>query len=292
MHPTHLRVPDPNEPTTRRVDGRPETDADRRFFDLREAGYTGPIDQDGHPVTDLATPVVPVESVRCLGCGEAVPVLRSWDELLCPQCVTLPEDAEGVTVDHTTAATPARTLRDAARYLIACGWCQGDMFADPDQPTPPACGLGAVHMAAFGITDPVTVEDVREQVAAFNTAVAAFADHLVLCYGLALVVNPHDGHVYCGGLLDYNAEQLVADWNDQPERIASHVIAALHGAADAWDRVHHAALVPPEPVTCPVCMGDCFCHDHRHGHAGSVCVCCAIQAEPGTGHVVSEGGGA
>jgi hypothetical protein len=37
--------------TTRRADGKPETQADRRFFDLRESGYTGPIDHDGRPVT-------------------------------------------------------------------------------------------------------------------------------------------------------------------------------------------------------------------------------------------------
>lgn len=36
---------------TRRVDGRPETAADTRFFDLRESGYKGPIDQDGYKVT-------------------------------------------------------------------------------------------------------------------------------------------------------------------------------------------------------------------------------------------------
>lgn len=36
---------------TRRVDGKPETAADKRFFDLRQAGYTGPIDQDGYRVT-------------------------------------------------------------------------------------------------------------------------------------------------------------------------------------------------------------------------------------------------
>lgn len=35
---------------TRRVDGRPETDADRRFFDARQSGYTGPIDQNGDKV--------------------------------------------------------------------------------------------------------------------------------------------------------------------------------------------------------------------------------------------------
>lgn len=34
---------------TRRVDGAAETEADQRFFALREAGYTGPIDQDGNP---------------------------------------------------------------------------------------------------------------------------------------------------------------------------------------------------------------------------------------------------
>jgi hypothetical protein len=33
------------------VDGRPETAADKRFFDLRESGYTGPIDQGGRKVT-------------------------------------------------------------------------------------------------------------------------------------------------------------------------------------------------------------------------------------------------
>jgi hypothetical protein len=35
---------------TRRPDGKPETEADKRFFDLRESGYAGPIDQDGHAV--------------------------------------------------------------------------------------------------------------------------------------------------------------------------------------------------------------------------------------------------
>ena len=36
---------------TRRWDGEPETEADRRFYDLRERGYTGPIDQDGNPAS-------------------------------------------------------------------------------------------------------------------------------------------------------------------------------------------------------------------------------------------------
>jgi hypothetical protein len=36
---------------TRRWDGKPETPADTRFYDLRASGYTGPIDQDGYAVT-------------------------------------------------------------------------------------------------------------------------------------------------------------------------------------------------------------------------------------------------
>ena len=35
---------------SRRVDGQPETAADSKFFDLRESGYTGPVDQDGDAV--------------------------------------------------------------------------------------------------------------------------------------------------------------------------------------------------------------------------------------------------
>jgi hypothetical protein len=39
-----------NQQDSRRADGRPETTADKRFFDLRESGYRGPIDQDGDAV--------------------------------------------------------------------------------------------------------------------------------------------------------------------------------------------------------------------------------------------------
>lgn len=38
---------------TRRLDGKPETKADKKFLDLRETGYRGPIDQDGNKVEDL-----------------------------------------------------------------------------------------------------------------------------------------------------------------------------------------------------------------------------------------------
>jgi hypothetical protein len=37
---------------SRNWDGSPETDADRRFHDLRDSGYTGPIDENGSPVAE------------------------------------------------------------------------------------------------------------------------------------------------------------------------------------------------------------------------------------------------
>ena len=46
---------------TRRVDGQPETEADKRFFDLRESGYSGPIDQDGYAVSDPPATANPTE---------------------------------------------------------------------------------------------------------------------------------------------------------------------------------------------------------------------------------------
>jgi hypothetical protein len=42
--------------TTRRLDGKPETPADTRFFDLRGRGYAGSIDQDGHAVMSPTGP--------------------------------------------------------------------------------------------------------------------------------------------------------------------------------------------------------------------------------------------
>jgi hypothetical protein len=37
--------------TSRNYDGTPETPRQTRFYDLRESGYRGPINQDGYQVT-------------------------------------------------------------------------------------------------------------------------------------------------------------------------------------------------------------------------------------------------
>ena len=41
---------------SRRFDGKPETERDTRFFDQREAGYTGWLDQDANPVMTRTDP--------------------------------------------------------------------------------------------------------------------------------------------------------------------------------------------------------------------------------------------
>jgi len=48
-------MPASKQTSTRRSDGKPETAADKRFFDLRQSGYTGPINQDGYK-PDMASP--------------------------------------------------------------------------------------------------------------------------------------------------------------------------------------------------------------------------------------------
>lgn len=40
--------------SSRRADDKPETAADKKFFDLRESGYKGPVDHNGNAVEDMA----------------------------------------------------------------------------------------------------------------------------------------------------------------------------------------------------------------------------------------------
>jgi len=183
--------------------------------------------------------------------------------------------------------TPASVLRAAGGYLHHFGWHQDDLFNDPDQPTPAACPLGAIRMAVIG-TPEVRAEHNRTGVlAAFDRAVGVFADHLVNTYG----VDPVGGvTAACAGVVfTGDLEQTVIRWNDHPDRIASHVIAALNGAADEWDRIHPAtaedtasqrepahADYPHHPGTlydCPACEAECFCNP------GYGCVHCAIEAD-------------
>jgi hypothetical protein len=61
MQPTHHRAAETaTHPPSRRWDGAPETDHDRRYFDLRGSGDTGPADQDGNAAPTVPIPVTTV----------------------------------------------------------------------------------------------------------------------------------------------------------------------------------------------------------------------------------------
>ena len=153
------------------------------------------------------------------------------------------DGAPGTDVD-LIEVTPAVTLRGAGLYLVRHGWCQGDMYADPEAAFPAACALGAIRMAVFG-TPAITVDPGGAYACA--SAVGVLADHLVRRLDVA---DPSDALT---SRLGIGLEQIVADWNDDPARIASHVIAAMYAAADEWDRAHRRAELG-EPVCCGMPM--------------------------------------
>jgi hypothetical protein len=93
---------------SRRVDGRPETDADRRFFDQREAGYTGPIDQDGNPVPSLFPEAPPAAAPAG---RPALTVIDGGAR----RAATIPEGAPVPTEIHTIEALRAAQYAVVAR---------------------------------------------------------------------------------------------------------------------------------------------------------------------------------
>jgi hypothetical protein len=183
---------------------------------------------------------------RCEVCRRQLTSIYS----VCDDCakaeadnVPVLEPAPTITVEPIPVS---KTLRDASAYLLAHGWFQGDMFNDPDQPTPAACALGAVRMATLG-TPAITAESLRlpfvQWVVQQAWAIGVLADYVnrtQLAEDLDQVVN-------------VDPEQVVIGWNDHPTRNLAHVLAAMQGAADEWDRIHQSSPVedPMMPVLCP-----------------------------------------
>jgi hypothetical protein len=127
------------------------------------------------------------------------------------------------------ASTPADTLRGAAAYLAEYGWIRGQAFVDTTADQPPGCVYGAIRIACGGsphrhLTD--------EQDAAIDQAMEALACHLQPV--------DRDGN----GMHRGSAYPIVTGWNDHPHTTAGQVIAALHAAANAWDKRHPAESVP------------------------------------------------
>jgi hypothetical protein len=121
--------------------------------------------------------------------------------------------------------TPADTLRQAALYLTRHGWAQQDYLAfqpNAEQPFPPACAHGAIAAAAYGhpTIAPHSVDGELYRV--FALAVDVFDGYLADLYG--------DVQHYEG--------RAGTSWNDEPDRTAEEVIAALNAAADQYDDTH------------------------------------------------------
>jgi hypothetical protein len=127
------------------------------------------------------------------------------------------------------AATPAHILRDAAAYLANRGWIRGQAFADTTADQPAGCVYGAIRIACGGSPNRHLTD---EQDAAIDRAMGALAGYL----------QPVDRDV--DGMHRGSVYPIVTSWNDDPHTTADQVIAALHAAANAWDRRHPAVVVP------------------------------------------------
>jgi hypothetical protein len=203
------------------MDGKPETDADRRFFDLRAAGYYGPIDQDGHPVT-LPWPHTTTPNSDPATMTEAE--FQRWcdkqDDRYANTCAERERDAyldyhERRDVEQTSGPlTPASTLRAAGRYLSQRGWIQGAYYdATSGSFTPPACMVGAIGSVCYG--GPVDAPATHYRAPGypdFEAALAQLDAYLTIRYG-----------------------ELAYEYNDAKGRIAPEVIAVLNAAADDYD---------------------------------------------------------
>ena len=106
---------------TRRPDGKPETGADKRFFDARETGYKGPVDQDGNPVPDLSDPD-PARNQYPPGEPHLKPVPD--DEAATPGAPQPPPEGDNMTTGTTTetkAAPSTGITGEAGGYEQAVG---------------------------------------------------------------------------------------------------------------------------------------------------------------------------
>jgi hypothetical protein len=182
----------------RRPDGKPETEADTRFFDLRDGGYTGPIDQDGYAVdsaptggtTDMTDTTTSTAPVQRLGTrtqrgrrAAAVNAGAAWKQLIADTADFEPED-DGHLLDWmagevTGMATYAESLTEVYETAVN------------------TVGLDPVAMAALHDT----ADAAAEAASAMATARAKFASH----YGEVREF------AASGGLLPYNGRWMTGD---------------------------------------------------------------------------------
>jgi hypothetical protein len=234
-HPAQTTAGTPDTPSmsSRRFDGKPETDADRRFFDLRESGYTGWIDQDGYPVDGPTfARTIPLDEIgTCNICGTSGTLVRRTTDpdprvpqMACVDTATcMSHFAESAgTEPADELVTPAVTLRAAATYIVRYGWCQGGYYEQTGRGIwPAACIVAAIGMVCYGYQVDAPAQNFEDPGwGDFEAAVAYLDRYLAARHGL-----------------DDNGLPVEAySFNDTRGRVAQEVIAVLREAADEWGR--------------------------------------------------------
>lgn len=191
----------------------------------------------------------------------------SYGERLIERYVSHHENRDAAESLAVGEESPARTLRDAARYLERHGWIQGEYYdATSGVFTPAACMVGAVGMVCYGgpVDAPAQMFDAPGFVE-FEAALQYLDGYLIDEYGL-----------------------VSYEFNDTKGRTAVQVTDALRDAAADWqpqpkprhvDDLH----TPGTKHDCQRCETECFCTP------GLICVCCELR---GVGESCPFGGAA
>jgi hypothetical protein len=237
MHATHntgAACPQP----TRRLDGPPETEPDRRFFDLCESDDAAEtygqneLDHDRLPTRDGFIAWCAKQSA---GSGGS----------------TVTDAAVGAHTEPASTGeapgTAAQVLRSAALYLERHGWIQGAYYEQTATCfTPAACLVGAIGMVCYG--GPVDAP-------AQHFDDPGFDDFEEAVTHLDLYLLAEDG-----------SESY--EFNDARGRTADDVITLLRKAAatpadevkDTLRAIHlDQEHQPGDRSDCPACEASCFC---------------------------------
>jgi hypothetical protein len=293
MHATQPQGAPCPEPTRRR-DGQPETDADRRFFDLRESGYTGWIDQDGYPVTDVDAWLDQARTRHDAAPGGLVSNGSQGYVVTTSGLRALTDaDADVEAVPGEAPGNAALVLRMAARYLQRHGWIQGAYY-DPTATifTPAADMVGAIGMVCYGGPCEAPAQH-------FDNPGFLDFEEAVLHLDRYLLVEDGSESYEFNDAPGRRADDVLMVLRDAAARTAEELIDALrvldaHNPSMAtrvrqltpggiWgnpgtDPTPGHVDYPHQPGTlydCPACEANCFCTD------GFQCVHCALEAEQG-----------
>jgi hypothetical protein len=136
-------VPDSDlgQPRSRRWDREPETAEDKRFFDLRQAGYRGPINQDSYPCGDDSREVLATEWVIT----RTVEPTWDWREFIAQQQDIqqgIPSDSGAVQAPAAVSAETAVTVSTTSPSTTSTSLEGTTMTSNTTEISTSAFGLG------------------------------------------------------------------------------------------------------------------------------------------------------